>query len=503
VARWRRADVRLNAALAVQPERRDAAAVAAIRAELAEADAAIAAVDARFATEFPDFAELQRPAAADFDAVQARLGEDEILLFFADTGAFGGADWETYLWAVPKSGAPRWVKLPRSTGELVAAVREMRDLMGVGGAVRGASSLATRPDAAADRPSRVLRAANAIYGATLAPVADMIAGKELVIVPSKRLASLPFHLLVGEPPEPGSDDRYRDARWLAKSHAITVLPSVSALGALPERAAPRPDATPYLGFANPLLTGPGGGQRGAFGRDCGNHEPPHMLVAETALPELSSLFRGAVADVEAVRQLQPLPETVDEACAIAGALGAGVDAVRLGADASETEVKRLSAGGAMERARILHFATHGLVSGELEGLAEPAIVLTPPETASEEDDALLTASEVSMLRLDADWVILSACNTAAGDGAQGGGGEALSGLARAFFYAGARSLMVSHWPVASDAAVRLATGAVAELAAQPDLSRAEALRRAMVAEIEAGGRRADPANWAPFIVVGG
>lgn len=105
---------------------------------------------------------------------------------------------------------------------------------------------------------------------------------------------------------------------------------------------------------------------------------------------------------------------------------------------------------------------------------------------------------MTTLKLDADWVILSACNTASGEG----GGEALSGLARAFFYAGARALMVSHWPVNSDAAVSLVTTAVGEIARDPSVDRAEALRRAMVAEIAKGGRHADPANWAPFILVG-
>jgi CHAT domain-containing protein/tetratricopeptide (TPR) repeat protein len=499
-ARWRRADVKLTAALAVPPADRNAEDVAELRAELDAADAAIVAVDARLASEFPDFAALQRPAPVGFDAVRQRLGESDVLLFFADTAGFGGAEWETYLWAVPKSGAPRWTKLPRSTGGLIAAVRELRMLMGVAGEVRGAASLAARPDVNADRPARALTAANELYGATLAPVADLIAGKSLVVVPSKRLAGLPFHLLVDEVPGPGSPDRYRDAGWLVKKHAITVLPAVSALGATSTFAARPSGGVPYLGFANPLLTGRNGRDHRAFDREaCAHFEPPHVLIAAQALPELSSLFRGAVADVEAVRQLDPLPETAEEACAIAQALGSGADGVKLGGTATEVEAKRLSGTGEMAKARILHFATHGLVSGELEGLAEPAIVLTPPAEASVEDDGLLTASEVTTLKLDADWVILSACNTASGDG----GGEALSGLARAFFYAGARSLMVSHWPVASDAAVRLATGAIGEIAADPEVSRAEALRRAMAAEIAAGGRRADPANWAPFIVVGG
>lgn len=160
-------------------------------------------------------------------------------------------------------------------------------------------------------------------------------------------------------------------------------------------------------------------------------------------------------------------------------------------------VRELSDNGRLADARILHFATHALVTGEIGELAEPAIVLSPPDQAAPDDDGLLTASEVATLKLAADWVILSACNTAAGDG----GGEALSGLARAFFYAGAKSLMVSHWPVNSDAAVRLASDAVGAYAGG-EVDKAEALRRAMVAEIDRGGRHADPSNWAPFILVG-
>jgi len=83
---------------------------------------------------------------------------------------------------------------------------------------------------------------------------------------------------------------------------------------------------------------------------------------------------------------------------------------------------------------VLTFATHGLLAGDLKGLSEPALVLTPPKEGTELDDGLLTASEVAQLKLDADWVILSACNTAAPDGTPGA--EGLSGLAKAFFYAG-------------------------------------------------------------------
>src|SRR5262249_4213985 len=118
----------------------------------------------------------------------------------------------------------------------------------------------------------------------------------------------------------------------------------------------------------------------------------------------------------------------------------------------------------------------------------------------EEDDGLLTASEIAQLHLDADWIVLSACNTAAGDK---GDAEAFSGLARAFFYAKARALLVSHWYVNSDAAVKLTTRAFAELSSNPQIGRAEALRRSMVELITKGQpREAHPANWAPFVLVG-
>jgi CHAT domain-containing protein len=82
------------------------------------------------------------------------------------------------------------------------------------------------------------------------------------------------------------------------------------------------------------------------------------------------------------------------------------------------------------------------------------------------------------------------------------GGDALSGLARAFFYAGSRALLVSHWPVDSDATVALITNAFDAYKADNKTGRAEALRRAMTALIKTGGRSAHPSYWAPFVVVG-
>jgi CHAT domain-containing protein len=214
---------------------------------------------------------------------------------------------------------------------------------------------------------------------------------------------------------------------------------------------------------------------------------------------LLSQARG-LADVAELRAQIPLPETADELCAVAHSLGVPDSDIWLGARATEHEIKRLSDSGDLAAYRIVHFATQGALAGELKTGAEPGLILTPPREATTDYDGYLSASEIAGLTLDADWVILSACNTAAG-GVQGA--EALSGLASAFFYAGARSLVVSHWAVNSDATVKLITKAVSTMAEDTTIGRSEALRRSMLLLIETGElSEAHPAYWAPFFVVG-
>jgi CHAT domain-containing protein len=312
---------------------------------------------------------------------------------------------------------------------------------------------------------------------------------------------------------------YRGVAWLGERTAITVLPSVSSLKALRQFAKASRASKPYLGIGNPLLDGaqddPVWGavykERAELARVKSCMRPPYLLkIASARGPSLvhnfSSMFRGTHVDIEQIRYQAPLPETVDELCEVARRLGAPHNELLLGADATEANLKDLSENSRLADYAIVHFATHGALSGQVEGSAEPGLILTPPPKgtsdlkALERDDGFLTASEIATLKLDADWVILSACNTA---GAQSEGTEALSGLARAFFYAGARALLVSHWEVGSDAAVKLTTRAFAELKAHPEVGRAEAMRISMRELIGQGNlAEAHPSQWAPFVVVG-
>ena len=204
-------------------------------------------------------------------------------------------------------------------------------------------------------------------------------------------------------------------------------------------------------------------------------------------------------------QLPRLPDTADEVRGVALALRANIDTdVFTGARASEKQVKGMD----LSNRRIVMFATHGLVPGDLNGLTQPALALSAPTAADSDGDGLLTMEEILGLRLNADWVVLSACNTASSDGAAT---EAVSGLGRAFFYAGTRALLVSNWPVETVSARLLTTDLFRRQAEDARLGRAEAVRQAMLALIDGPGYQEDartvysyahPIFWAPFSVVG-
>lgn len=193
-----------------------------------------------------------------------------------------------------------------------------------------------------------------------------------------------------------------------------------------------------------------------------------------------------------------LPETADELSRLATLLGEGSD-VAVRGDATEAGVR----GRSLADYRILAFATHGLVAGEFSGLAEPGPVMSPPATPTGDDDGYLAASEIGGLDLSAEMVLLSACNTAASSGVQGA--EGLSGLSKAFFFAGAKSLLVSHWSVQSDAAVSLTTEMINARKSGAARSYPLALRASVLKlrRERSGEVERHPGFWGPFQVVGG
>ncbi len=435
------------------------------------------------------------------------------MLFLDIDARFTPTPEETFIWVVTKTDM-RWVRSDLGTKTLAREVQALRcgldDTAWEGEGWKKCHDL-VNAEPARDKDGNILTytlpfdlaRAYALYKALFGQVEDALKGKSLLIVPSGPLTQLPFQVLVTMPPASGD---VRSAAWLVRDHALTVLPAVSSLKALRRVARPSAAKKPMIGFGNPLLDGDPAyadeRQRAQGERDFKSCPVPQLVASnERSVRGVAPLAtRGGLASVAQIRFQAPLPETAQELCDVAREVHADLGEIYLGARATEREVKRLSESGQLAQYRIVHFATHGALAGQIRGNSEPGLLMTPPDSPSEEDDGYLTASEIAGLKLDADWVILSARNTAAG-GAEGV--EALSGLARAFIYAQARALLVSHWEVKSGTTVKLITGAMRLLAADKTMGRAEAMRQSELALVDKGEPyEAHPAFWAPFVVVG-
>ena len=328
-------------------------------------------------------------------------------------------------------------------------------------------------DASSGRIPRFnLALAQQLYQQLLGPLDSALDPvRHLLFVPSGPLLSLPPALLLRTPPDHPSD--YTKAHWLVRDMAFTTLPSVVALAQFREVSRPSQAPYPFLGLGNPDFRGD-------------QREAERPLQAQ--LP-------GCEIDAAAIAQLTPLPETANELRTLARILGADPQqSLLLGEAATLPALQQRE----LHRYRILAFATHALLPGELNCLSEAALALTP--RWEESDNGLLDVAAVTELHLDADWVLLSACNTAGG-GSSELRGEGLSGLATAFFYAGSRALLASHWYVVSAATVQLTTDTFANHQANPQQGRAEALRQAQLTLLNQR-ETAHPLFWAAFTLIG-
>lgn len=414
---------------------------------------------------------LPRPMAA--DAVAGLLAPDEALIFFVE-----GNMAELHGFIVTRE-AIVWREIALKLPDIEALVARFR--AGIGAPLgRSAAVIAeTTPPADDD----MLAPAWQLHQALLAPFAAQLRGKaHLLVAVDGALAKLPFEALLTKEPPPSPADM-RSLPWLLRDHAITVLPVLSSLagrdGQTPMRQEAQAEA--FLGLGNP------------------------DYAALTGKP-------GLVAAVQALAKLAPLPESESEVRRIAEVLGAPAQNLLIGKDASEERLFSLSNSGSLARQRMLVFATHGLLPGEIDGLYEAALALTPSEQDSRAlivpsaaglltgADGLLTTSEIPQLKLRADIVVLSACNTGADSPVDL---EAYSGLASAFLQAGARSVLVSHWPVKSDAAVAITTGTVAHwISRKPGRDFAFAFQKALLDVIKTSPETARPSYWAPFSLFG-
>ena len=460
------------------------------------------------AQRYPEYANLIAPAPIEAANLQNQLKLGELLV----TWYFG--EEKSWLWAMQSNGGKALVaEIPLTRRELARQVQNLR------------RALDPQVGTIEAIPAFQGEAAYALFQALFAPIQPWLAeSKVLVAIPHAELGQLPLGLLLTAPPPNVTPKQnallfseYQTYPWLIRQVAIANLPSANALLSLRRQATlsaqtnaamAAKERLPFIGFGDPLFTAEQGRATNVASVSLGGAMRGVMrgVVRLRNIPQLTRL------DSAGLNRLARLPETADEITDIARSLGAGKESLYLQQAASEKNVLSLP----LQNYRVVMFATHGLIPGDLNGLDQPALALTNPSIYGGDGDGLLTQTEILPLQLNADWVVLSACNTAAGDGA---GGEAVSGLGRAFFYAGARALLVSNWPVESESARSLMTQLFAQQKGGSEqnntrqLSKADYLRQASLALLDGPGQinpqskksefsYAHPLFWAPFVMVG-
>jgi CHAT domain-containing protein/tetratricopeptide (TPR) repeat protein len=491
----------LNNLLALPSDQRGDQSVPAINAEIEKLRADRKATQDEIKRRFPAYADLVDPKPPTVEDIRAALRPGEAMLSF-----YFGHD-ASFVWAVPKDGAVAFAAVPATQAQMAAKIHKLRE------------SLEPQGPMVSDIAPFDLALAYDLYASLLQPVeAGWKSEKSLIVVTNGALGELPLSLLPTAPSQLATKagapfSGYRDVPWLARTHAVTIVPSASTLVTLRRLPPASADRDKLIGFGDPYFNAQeeaeADSEQSAVPTQVAS-APSDDKVSQIAVRGIPLKLRSSphVEDVDKAEltMLPRLPDTRDELTAMAQALN--VDPAKvlyLGRAANEQNVETLD----LSHYRIVAFATHGLVPGDIDGLTQPALALTEPSIAGVKGDGLLTMEEILGLKLNADWVVLSACNTAAGAGA---GAEAASGLGSAFFYAGTRALLVTNWSVQSTSARELTTDLFRRQAADPALARGEALRQAMMAlldgpgAVDASGQAlytyAHPLFWAPYSVIG-
>ena len=484
----------LNNLLATPSERRSAEAVHDLGTQLDKLRSEHEGVRQQLVRQFPDYVALIDPKPPTVDDIKGVLKPDEALLSFY----FGSR--ESFVWVISKREPVVFATIGMSAEEIATKVKELR------------SALEPQAATVSDIPPFDVALAHGLYARLLQPIeAAWKPARSLIVVTNGALGLLPLSLLPTAPAQVQTKGplfaSYRDVRWLARTHAVTQVPSAASLLAL--RQLPRGSASrePFIGFGDPYFNESQAAEAAAEQAD----KPFVVAMADATAARGLPLARRSTPHTQEMDSaelglLPRLPDTAAELISIARVLGLDPGKVlNLGKAANEAVVK----GTDLSRYRIIDFATHGLVPGDLNGLMQPALALTAPAVAGVEGDGLLTMEEILALRLDADWVVLSACNTGS---AAGAGAEAATGLGRAFFYAGTRALLVTNWSVHSASARQLVTDLFRRQVIDPKLTRGEALRQAMMALADGEGFTDDrgrtlfayahPLFWAPYSIIG-
>ncbi len=479
-----------NNALAGPAEQQDPDALLKLRTQIDQLRDARAAFRGEIERRFPDYANLIDPRPASIAEVQAGLRPGEAMLV-----TYVGQD-RTFVWAVPQQGTAAFAAPQIGEQEIGRMVGDLRKALDPNAATLG------------DIPDFNVAGSHDLYQKLVAPVAAGLRGAtSYIVVTDKALGQLPFGLLVTEAPQPVQDGSgalfsgYKRVPFLIRQAAIVQLPSVASLATLRKVPPAVASRRAFAGFGDPWFSEEQAKQARA------DTSPPVQTASLTTRGRPLVRRSAPRADIDSAElaQLPRLPDTADEIRSIALALRADpAQDVFIGSRATERMVKTTD----LANRKVVAFATHGLVPGDLNGLSQPALALTAPAVGDGDGDGLLTMEEILGLRLDADWVVLSACNTGAGEGA---GAEAASGLGRAFFYAGTRAVLLTNWPVETNSARTLTTDLFRRQAENPTLSRARAMQQSMLALLDGdgqveGGRTvfsyAHPIFWAPFSVVG-